>query len=127
METILGVQIPSHKRGEIALTYLYGIGKSLAKEILIKAKVDLNKKPNEWTEGEAKAIRKIISEDYKVEGNLRAETRLNIKRLQDNRCYRGQRHNMGLPVRGQNTRTNSRTRKGRGMPIANKKKAHQKT
>lgn len=122
MPRISGVEIPKQKRGAIALTYVYGIGRSLAKKILNKAEIDINKQAGEWTDAEAKQIREIISQDYLTGGNLRTKILLDIKRLKDIGSYRGIRHRMGLPVRGQNTKNNARTRKGRGAPIANKRK-----
>ncbi len=123
MARISGVDIPDKKRGEIALTYIYGIGKSSAQQILDAAKVDRSKKVDEWTDEEANAIRKVISENFKVEGVLKSEVQLSIKRLLDIGCYRGLRHRKGLPVRGQKTKNNSRTRKGKRKTVANKKKA----
>jgi small subunit ribosomal protein S13 len=123
MARIAGVDIPDNKRGEIALTYIFGIGKSRAQKILEDANVDKDKKVQDWTEDEASAIRVIISETYKVEGVLKSEVQLNIKRLMDIGCYRGLRHRKGLPVRGQRTKNNSRTRKGKRKTVANKKKA----
>ena len=123
MARIAGVDIPDNKRGEIALTYIFGIGKSRAQKILEAANVDKDKKVQDWTEDEASAIRVIISETYKVEGVLKSEVQLNIKRLMDIGCYRGLRHRKGLPVRGQRTKNNSRTRKGKRKTVANKKKA----
>ena len=120
---IAGVDIPDNKRGEIGLTYVYGIGRSLANTILDQAGVDRDKKAGEWTDDESNAIRAIISEDYKVEGVLKSEVQLSIKRLLDIGCYRGLRHRRGLPVRGQHTKNNSRTRKGKRKTVANKKKA----
>ena len=120
---IVGVDLPQNKRGEIALTYIYGIGRSSAKKILEKAGVDVNKKVQDWTDAEAAAVREVIGSDYKVEGDLRAEIQLHIKRLMDIGCYRGIRHRNGLPVRGQSTKNNARTRKGRKKTVANKKKA----
>ena len=120
---IVGVDLPQNKRGEIALTYIYGIGRSSAKKILEKAGVDVNKKVQDWTDAEAAAVREVIGNDYKVEGDLRAEIQLPIKRLMDIGCYRGIRHRNGLPVRGQSTKNNARTRKGRKKTVANKKKA----
>lgn len=120
---IVGVDLPQNKRGEIALTYIYGIGRSSAKKILEKAGVDVNKKVQDWTDAEAAAVREVIGNDYKVEGDLRAEIQLHIKRLMDIGCYRGIRHRNGLPVRGQSTKNNARTRKGRKKTVANKKKA----
>lgn len=120
---IVGVDIPQNKRGEIALTYIYGIGRSTANKILEKAEVDRDIKVKDWTDDQAARVREIISEEYKVEGDLRSETQLNIKRLMDIGCYRGIRHRIGLPVRGQSTKNNARTRKGRKKTVANKKKA----
>ena len=120
---IVGVDLPQKKRGEIALTYIYGIGRSAAKTILTKAGVDLEKKVENWTDAEAAAVREVIQNEYKVEGDLRSEVQLNIKRLMDIGCYRGIRHRIGLPVRGQSTKNNARTRKGRKKTVANKKKA----
>ena len=120
---IAGVDIPDNKRGEVGLTYVYGIGRSLANAILEKAGVDRDKKAGEWTDEESNAIRAIISEEYKVEGVLKSEVQLSIKRLLDIGCYRGLRHRRGLPVRGQHTKNNSRTRKGKRKTVANKKKA----
>ena len=121
---IVGVDLPQNKRGEIALTYIYGIGRSSAKKILEKAGVDINKKVQDWADDEAARIREIIGNEYKVEGDLRSEIQLNIKRLMDIGCYRGIRHRLGLPVRGQSTKNNARTRKGRKKTVANKKKAN---
>ena len=120
---IVGVDLPQNKRGEIALTYIFGIGRSSAKKILKDAGVDLDKKVKDWTDAEAAAVREEIQRDYKVEGDLRTEIQLNIKRLMDIGCYRGIRHRLGLPVRGQSTKNNARTRKGRKKTVANKKKA----
>ncbi|MGM9870197.1 MAG: 30S ribosomal protein S13 [Muribaculaceae bacterium] len=120
---IVGVDLPQNKRGEIALTYIFGIGRSAAKTILNKAGVDVNIKVKDWTDAQAAAVREVISNDYKVEGDLRSEIQLNIKRLMDIGCYRGIRHRIGLPVRGQSTKNNARTRKGRKKTVANKKKA----
>ena len=120
---IVGVDLPQNKRGEIALTYIYGIGRSAAKTILNKAGVDLDKKVQDWTDAEAAAVREVIQNEYKVEGDLRSEVQLNIKRLMDIGCYRGIRHRIGLPLRGQSTKNNARTRKGRKKTVANKKKA----
>ena len=120
---IVGVDIPQNKRGEIALTYIYGIGRSSAARILDKAGVDRNIKVQDWTDDMAAAVREIIGSEYKVEGDLRSEIQLNIKRLMDIGCYRGVRHRNGLPVRGQSTKNNARTRKGRKKTVANKKKA----
>lgn len=122
MARITGVDLPRDKRGVISLTYIYGIGKSSSQEILERANVDENKKVQDWTEDEIREITNIITEDYTVEGQLRSEVHMNIKRLMDIACYRGIRHRKGLPVRGQRTRTNARTRKGRKKTVANKKK-----
>lgn len=123
MARIAGVDIPSNKAGEISLTYIYGIGRSLSKEILQKAGVEPGKKVQDWTDDEQKTVRDIIAEQYKTEGELRGEVQMNIKRLMDIGCYRGIRHRAGLPVRGQSTKNNARTRKGRKKTVANKKKA----
>ncbi|GAB3322005.1 30S ribosomal protein S13 [Larkinella ripae] len=123
MARIAGVDIPDRKRGEIALTYIFGIGRSSAQRILTKAGVSVDKKVNEWNDDESNAIRTIISGEFKVEGALKSEVQLNIKRLMDIGCYRGLRHRKGLPVRGQHTKNNSRTRKGKRKTVANKKKA----
>lgn len=123
MARITGVDLPKHKRGCIALTYIYGIGNTVAKRILDKAGVDHDKKVNDWDDDEVTAIRNIISNEMKVEGALRSEVQLNIKRLQDIGSYRGIRHRKGLPVRGQRTSTNARTRKGKKKTVAGKKKA----
>ncbi len=123
MARIAGVDIPDKKRGEIGLTYIYGIGRSSAKRILNQAGIDVNKKVLEWTDDESGAIRSIISSEFKVEGALKSEVQLSIKRLMDIACYRGLRHRKGLPLRGQKTKNNSRTRKGRRKTVANKKKA----
>ena len=120
---IVGVDLPQNKRGEIALTYIFGIGRSAAKTILDKAGVDVNIKVQDWTDAQAAKVREVIQENYKVEGDLRSELQLNIKRLMDIGCYRGVRHRIGLPVRGQSTKNNARTRKGRKKTVANKKKA----
>jgi small subunit ribosomal protein S13 len=123
MARIAGIDLPKNKRGEIGLTYVYGIGRSRAQRILTEAGIDWNKKVSEWTDAEQNAIRKIINENFKVEGALRSEVQLNIKRLTDINTYRGIRHRSGLPVRGQRTKTNARTRKGKRKTIANKKMA----
>ena len=120
---IAGVDIPQNKRGEIALTYIYGIGRSSANQILEKAGVDKDVKVKDWTDDMAAAVREVIGAEFKVEGDLRSEVQLNIKRLMDFGCYRGVRHRIGLPVRGQSTKNNARTRKGRKKTVANKKKA----
>ena len=122
MARIAGVDIPTNKRGEVGLAYIYGIGRTRAQEILTKAGVDLNTKVKDWNDDELSKIRNIIS-DYTIEGELRSEVQLNIKRLMDIGCIRGQRHRSGLPLRGQRTKNNSRTRKGRRKTVANKKKA----
>ena len=122
MARIAGVDIPKQKRGAVALTYIYGIGKSRALEILEKAGVDQDTKVNEWNDDQIGKIREAVS-DYTIEGELRSETQLNIKRLMDIGCYRGIRHRSGLPLRGQRTKNNSRTRKGKRKTVANKKKA----
>jgi small subunit ribosomal protein S13 len=126
MARIAGVDIPKNKRGEIGLTYIYGIGKSTAQEILNKANISYDKKVNEWNDDELAAIRNYITAEIKVEGALRSETQMNIKRLLDIACYRGLRHRKGLPVRGQRTKTNSRTRKGKRKTVAGKKKVAKK-
>lgn len=120
---IVGVDLPQNKRGEVGLTYIYGIGRSSAQKILIDAGVDLNIKVKDWTDDQAAKIREIIGAAYKVEGDLRSEVQLNIKRLMDIGCYRGVRHRIGLPLRGQSTKNNARTRKGKKKTVANKKKA----
>jgi len=120
---IVGVDLPQNKRGEIALTYIFGIGRSSANTILSKAGVDRDIKVKDWSDDQAAAIREVIQKEYKVEGDLRSEIQLNIKRLMDIGCYRGIRHRIGLPVRGQSTKNNARTRKGRKKTVANKKKA----
>ncbi|MEM1338318.1 MAG: 30S ribosomal protein S13 [Bacteroidota bacterium] len=122
MARIAGVDIPKQKRGAIALTYIYGIGNSRAKEILEKAGVDEDTKVSDWNDDQIGKIREAVSE-YTIEGELRSETQLNIKRLMDIGCYRGIRHRSGLPLRGQRTKNNSRTRKGKRKTVANKKKA----
>ena len=123
MARIASVDIPKNKRGVISLTYIFGIGPSRSKEILSKANIDFNKKVQDWTDQELTKIRKIVSDDYTIEGELRSEIQLNIKRLMDIGCQRGIRHRLGLPLRGQKTKNNSRTRKGKKKTIANKKKA----
>lgn len=120
---IVGVDLPQNKRGEIALTYIFGIGRSSSAKILAKAGIDKDIKVKDWTDEQAGKIREIIASDFKVEGDLRSEIQLNIKRLMDIGCYRGIRHRLGLPVRGQSTKNNARTRKGRKKTVANKKKA----
>ncbi|WP_438961631.1 30S ribosomal protein S13 [Nonlabens sp.] len=122
MARIAGVDVPKNKRGEIALTYIYGIGRNRAKQVLIDTGVDLNKKVTDWNDDEIGKIRAAVGE-FTIEGELRSETQLNIKRLMDIGCYRGIRHRSGLPLRGQRTKNNSRTRKGKRKTVANKKKA----
>ncbi len=123
MARIVGVDLPKNKRGEISLTYIYGIGRSSAQKILDKAGVDRNIKVKDWNDDQISAIRKAVNENYKVEGELRSSVQLNIKRLMDIGSYRGIRHRIGLPTRGQSTKNNARTRKGRRKTVANKKKA----
>ena len=120
---IVGVDLPQDKRGEIALTYIFGIGRSASKSIFEKAGINKDIKVKDWTDDQAAKIREIIGADHKVEGDLRSETQLNIKRLMDIGCYRGVRHRIGLPVRGQSTKNNARTRRGKKKTVANKKKA----
>ncbi len=120
---IVGVDLPQNKRGEVGLTYIYGIGRSSARKILAEAGIDFNIAVKDWTDDQAAKIREIIGTGYKVEGDLRSEVQLNIKRLMDIGCYRGIRHRIGLPVRGQSTKNNARTRKGKKKTVANKKKA----
>ena len=122
MARIAGIDLPKHKRGAIGLTYIFGIGKSRAKEILKKAQVDEDIKVSDWNDEQITRIREAVS-SYKIEGELRSEVQLNIKRLMDIGCYRGIRHRSGLPLRGQKTKNNSRTRKGKRKTVANKKKA----
>ena len=122
MARIAGIDLPKHKRGVIGLTYIFGIGRSRAKEILKKAQVDEDIKVSEWNDEQITRIREAVSSD-KIEGELRSEVQLNIKRLMDIGCYRGIRHRSGLPLRGQKTKNNSRTRKGKRKTVANKKKA----
>lgn len=123
MARIAGIDLPKNKRGEIGLTYIYGIGRSTAQRILNKAGIDYDVKVQEWDDEQLSAIRTIINDEIKVEGALRSEVQLNIKRLMDIGCYRGLRHRKHLPVRGQRTKNNSRTRKGKRKTVANKKKA----
>ena len=123
MARIAGIDLPKNKRGEIGLTYIYGIGHSRSREILDQAGVDYNTKVDDWNDEQLNSIREVISESMKVEGELRSEVQLNIKRLMDIGCYRGIRHRVGLPLRGQRTKNNSRTRKGKRKTVANKKKA----
>lgn len=122
MARIAGIDLPKNKRGEIGLTYIFGIGRVSAKNILNKAGVDLGKKVADWNDDDLSKIRQIINDDFKVEGALRSEVQLNIKRLMDIGCYRGIRHRLGLPLRGQTTKNNARTRKGKKKTVANKKK-----
>ena len=123
MARISGIDLPKNKRGEIGLTYIYGIGRSTAQRILTEAGIDFNTKVQDWNDEQLATIRAIINDQIKVEGSLRSEVQLNIKRLIDIGSYRGMRHRLGLPVRGQNTQTNARTRKGTRKTIANKKMA----
>jgi small subunit ribosomal protein S13 len=123
MARIAGVDIPRNKRGIIGLTYIYGIGKSLAAEILEKSGIDINQKVSDWTDDNVREITQLLQDQYKVEGDLRTEVQMNIKRLMDIASYRGLRHRKGLPTRGQRTKTNARTRKGRKKTVANKKVA----
>ncbi len=126
MARIAGIDLPKNKRGEIGLTYIYGIGRTTAQYILEKGGISLDKKVHEWNDEELAAIRNTITNEFKVEGALRSETQMSIKRLLDIACYRGLRHRKGLPVRGQRTRTNSRTRKGKRKTVAGKKKVAKK-
>jgi small subunit ribosomal protein S13 len=126
MARIAGIDLPKNKRGEIGLTYIFGIGRSTAQYILDKAGIDFDKKVNQWNDDEQAAIRNIINAEFKVEGALRSEVSMSIKRLLDIACYRGLRHRKGLPVRGQRTKTNSRTRKGKRKTVAGKKKVAKK-
>ncbi|HCT30001.1 MAG: 30S ribosomal protein S13 [Bacteroidales bacterium] len=123
MARIVGVDLPKNKRGEVALTYIYGIARSSARKILEQAGVGYDVKVKDWNDDNINAIRSILNDGYKVEGELRSSVQLNIKRLMDIGCYRGIRHRLGLPVRGQSTKNNARTRKGRKKTVANKKKA----
>ena len=123
MARIVGVDLTSNTRGEIALTYIYGIGRSSARAILSEAGIDYDLKVKDWNDDQLGAVRKIIGAEYKVEGELRSSVQMNIKRLMDIGCYRGIRHRLGLPVRGQSTKNNARTRKGKKKTVANKKKA----
>ena len=122
MARIKGIDLPKNKRGVIALTYIYGIGSSFAKDILKQANISEDIKVKDWTDDQTSSIRSLINDQYTVEGELRAETKMNIKRLMDIGCYRGIRHRTGLPLRGQKTKNNSRTRKGKRKTVANKKK-----
>ena len=123
MARIAGIDLPKNKRGEIGLTYIYGIGRSRSREILTAAGVDFNIKVQDWTDDQLQDIRNWITDNVKVEGELRSETQMSIKRLMDIGCQRGIRHRLGLPLRGQRTKNNSRTRKGKRKTVANKKKA----
>jgi small subunit ribosomal protein S13 len=123
MARIVGVDIPNNKRGEIALTYIYGIGRSRANQVLKDAGVDPDLKVQDWNDDQFGSIREVINSQFKVEGELRSEVQMNIKRLMDIGCYRGIRHRIGLPVRGQSTKNNARTRKGKRKTVANKKMA----
>ena len=123
MARIVGVDIPNNKRGEIALTYIYGIGRNRAVSVLEEAGVDKNLKVQDWNDDQFAAVRQVIGDSFKVEGELRSEVQTNIKRLMDIGCYRGIRHRIGLPVRGQSTKNNARTRKGKRKTVANKKMA----
>ena len=122
MARIAGIDLPRNKRGEIGLTYIYGIGRSRAQKILQEAQIDPNIKVEEWDDDQLGKIRGIIQESFKVEGELRSEVQMSIKRMMDIGCYRGIRHRLGLPLRGQHTKNNSRTRKGKRKTVANKKK-----
>ena len=126
MARIAGIDLPKNKRGEIGLTYIFGIGRSTAQYILTKSGIDFDKKVNQWNDEEQGAIRNVINNEFKVEGALRSEVSMSIKRLLDIACYRGLRHRKGLPVRGQRTKTNSRTRKGKRKTVAGKKKVAKK-
>ena len=123
MARIAGVDLPNNKRGEVGLTYIFGIGRSSARKILNELNIDVNTKVKDWTDDQITAIRSKIANEYKIEGELRSSVQLNIKRLMDIGCYRGIRHRLGLPLRGQSTKNNARTRKGKKKTIANKKKA----
>lgn len=123
MARIAGIDLPKNKRGVIGLTYIYGIGRSSAQTILDKAEVSVDKKVQDWDDDDLSKIRQILTDEYTVEGSLRSEVQLNIKRLMDIGCYRGVRHRSGLPLRGQKTKNNARTRKGKKKTVANKKKA----
>lgn len=126
MPRIAGVDVPDHKRGEIALTEIYGIGRSRANDVLDEAGLDPDARPREWSESETKQVRRLVEEEYTVEGQLRTEEQMNIKRLMEIGCYRGQRHRKGLPVNGQRTRTNARTRKGKRKTVAGRKQSSEK-
>lgn len=122
MARIAGIDLPKDKRGEIGLTYIYGVGRSTARDVLAQAGVDPNVKVKDWNDDQVNELRRLITEGIKTEGELRTEVQLSIKRLMDIGCYRGLRHRKGLPLRGQRTRTNARTRKGKKKTVANKKK-----
>jgi small subunit ribosomal protein S13 len=126
MPRIAGIDVPNNKRGEIALTSIYGIGKARAAEILARHGIDPNERPEKWTDEQVRSVRRTVEDEYQVEGQLRTEVQMNIKRLMDIGCYRGLRHRRGLPVRGQRTQTNARTRKGRKKTVAGKKQAPRK-
>uniref|UniRef100_UPI00402812B4 30S ribosomal protein S13 n=1 Tax=Candidatus Cryptobacteroides bacterium TaxID=3085639 RepID=UPI00402812B4 len=123
MARIAGVDLPNNKRGEIGLTYIFGIGRSSARKILEECGIDFDTKVSEWNDDQIAKIRSLIASEYKIEGELRSSVQMNIKRLMDIGCYRGIRHRIGLPVRGQSTKNNARTRKGKKKTVANKKKA----
>ena len=123
MARIAGVDLPNNKRGEIGLTYIYGIGRSSSRKILEKCGIDYDSKVGDWNDEQIALIRNLINDEYKIEGELRSTVQMNIKRLMDIGCYRGIRHRVGLPVRGQSTKNNARTRKGKKKTVANKKKA----
>ena len=123
MARIAGVDLPNNKRGEIGLTYIFGIGRSSARKILEECGIDFDTKVNEWNDDQIAKIRTLIANEYKIEGELRSSVQMNIKRLMDIGCYRGIRHRLGLPVRGQSTKNNARTRKGKKKTVANKKRA----
>ena len=123
MARIAGVDLPNNKRGEIGLTYIFGIGRSSARKILEECGIDFDTKVSEWNDDQIAKIRSLIANEYKIEGELRSSVQMNIKRLMDIGCYRGIRHRLGLPVRGQGTKNNARTRKGKKKTVANKKKA----
>ncbi|MDD5914826.1 MAG: 30S ribosomal protein S13 [Bacteroidales bacterium] len=123
MARIAGVDLPNNKRGEIGLTYIYGIGRSSSRRILEKCGIDYDIKVGDWNDEQIALIRNLINDEYKIEGELRSTVQMNIKRLMDIGCYRGIRHRVGLPVRGQSTKNNARTRKGKKKTVANKKKA----
>ena len=123
MARIAGVDLPNNKRGEIGLTYIFGIGRSSSRKILEECGIDFDTKVSEWNDEQIAKIRSLISNEYKIEGELRSTVQMNIKRLMDIGCYRGIRHRIGLPVRGQSTKNNARTRKGKKKTVANKKKA----